>query len=189
MTNKKTHILLAQNNWLFFIKKNTLIIDTTCGNGHDSLFIAQNLNKIKGKLICIDIQQNAIENTKDLLKSENPNFLDFTSFHLRNHEDLEKVVTEKPDLIIYNLGYLPGSDKELKTIPKTTLISISKAFSLIKKNGLISITCYPGHLEGNIEEKEILKMIRKLPPKEWKILYFKHKDKENAPSLLLIEKL
>ena len=57
-----------------------------------------------------------------------------------------------PKLIVYNLGYLPGSDKLLTTKTSSTLLSVEKALSLIAPNGAISITCYPGHEEGKKEE-------------------------------------
>ena len=56
-----TH-LFAQN----IIKKGDTVIDATCGNGYDTLFLSKLVGNM-GKVYAFDIQQIAIERTKDLL--------------------------------------------------------------------------------------------------------------------------
>ena len=47
------------------IDKNSVVIDATCGNGKDTLFLVKSAAK---KVYSFDIQKIAIEKTKDLLK-------------------------------------------------------------------------------------------------------------------------
>jgi methylase of polypeptide subunit release factors len=141
----KNHLLLAQKYWKNLLKPIDNVIDATCGNGLDSLFLKKLI--YKGKLFCLDIQKKALENTHFLLKKEN---VDFKNIFLikKSHEDFSYIPKTPVKLIVYNLGYLPKSDKTITTKTKTTLKSIKNTLNLIEKDGGISITCYPGHLEG-----------------------------------------
>ena len=117
-----SHIELAHLVWKKHLKKNSIIIDATCGNGHDSLFLAKNLQE--GTLFCFDVQKQALLQTqKNLCKN---------IFYIHDcHSNLEKCHSYPVDLIIYNLGYLPGSNKKIRTGHRTTLISLKKASKML----------------------------------------------------------
>ena len=57
----------------FFISQRVLpgdmVIDATCGNGNDTLFLSDAVGE-NGLVFAIDIQKQAIENTKKLLESK-----------------------------------------------------------------------------------------------------------------------
>ena len=100
--------LLMETN----LKPNDLVIDATVGNGKDSLFL---LNIIKnGYLFGFDIQKQAIENTNNLLKDKYKNYKLFCTSHEKMSSILKKY-QGKISLIVFNLGYLPNSDKQIKT--------------------------------------------------------------------------
>jgi hypothetical protein len=46
-------------------------------------------------------------------------------------------------LIVYNLGFLPNSDKEQQTTTKTTIESLADAALLLRIGGMISVVTYP----------------------------------------------
>jgi Putative rRNA methylase len=48
-------------------------------------------------------------------------------------------------LVCFNLGYLPGSSKELVTKPDTTLAALDAALEVVMVGGLVSIAVYVGH--------------------------------------------
>lgn len=158
------------------LKEKDIVIDATCGNGLDSLYI---LNIIKeGHLFCYDVQKDAINNTDKLLKENN-----FTNYTLINksHEDMDKDLKEytgKVSLIVFNLGYLPGSDKKIKTNYKSTIKAIKNSLKMLNSKGHIVITLYPGHKEGKEESIKIKKYLDKE-----KILYkeYHNTSKEDAP--------
>ena len=69
-----------------------------------------------------DIQDNAIVNTSKLLD-------DFTNFKLykKSHEYIYDVLSDyegKISLVLFNLGYLPGGDKNITTKKKSTIKAI-----------------------------------------------------------------
>ena len=144
-----SHLTFAHSLWREQLHPGSSAIDATCGNGYDSLFLLQcGLSH----LYCLDIQREALEMTKGRL-AEFKNF----SLHRVCHSTFPMV--EKPvDLIVYNLGYLPGGDKGLTTRTETTLLSIESGLKLLTKRGLISVMVYPGHREGKREEESLLSL-------------------------------
>lgn len=185
-----SHIQIAHSYWKNFICKGDHVIDATCGNGHDALALAKMvLTEESGSLICLDKQSEAIKNTNALLKENLPSPLFFrVSLHHMCHSTFP-ITTQPVKLIVYNLGYLPRGDKKITTNTESTLMSLEKGLNLLTPNGVISITCYPGHEEGNNEEKAIVEWISTLHPNHYVIYYTKRLHRINPPSLLLIQKI
>lgn len=70
------------------------VIDGTCGNGYDTLFLA----RLARKVYAFDIQELAIENTKERMKR---NRIHNVEFILDSHANVDKYVEEKIWLQIY----------------------------------------------------------------------------------------
>ncbi len=182
-----SHLSFAHSIWKDFLKKGDHVIDATCGNGHDSFFLANCvLEEEKGSLICLDLQEGAIANTKTQLL---PSHLNRTTFHHMSHETFpETCITNYFNLIVYNLGYLPGGDKSLTTLTASTLPSLQNALTLIKSGGMISIMCYPGHAEGAKEETALLTFCKTLPSSKYTLCHHRWLNRPKSPSLILILK-
>lgn len=176
------HLDLTKAYWKEHVRPDELIIDATCGNGYDTLFLAQlPLSKVVG----IDIQPEAIKNTKNIL--EKHGVVDRVILNCGSHESFEWLkLPDRPKLIVYNLGYLPGGNKTLTTQTETTLASLRSAMSVLGDNGAISVTCYPGHSEGEQEEKAILSWAESLCPKKWLVCYHRWMNRHKAPTVLWI---
>ena len=165
------------------LKEKDFVVDATCGNGYDSLFI---IDKIKqGHLFCYDIQKEAINSTDKLLKDNNYN--NYTLFN-KSHENIDKDLEKykgKISLIVFNLGYLPGSDKSIKTNYKSTINAINKSLNLLNNKGHIVITIYPGHKEGKEESIKIKEYLN-----NEKIVYEEYHNTDNidAPYTINITK-
>ncbi len=186
---ESSHLSFAFEQWVRVVNENDSIIDATCGGGKDTLRLAQMIG-FKGSIIALDIQIEALVKTQQLLQAhltaEQLNRIHL--FH-QSHVQFPRLASEKPiGLIVYNLGYLPQGDKQLTTLTETTLQSVKKGLVLVKSGGLISITCYPGHGEGKMEQKALVQMTQKLPPQLWRVRFYKKPNSETAPSLLLIGK-
>ena len=185
MNNRSQHIKKAHNYWKNFLQEDNTAIDATLGNGYDTLALANLLKK--GLLYGFDIQKIAIDNTKEILIKNDFNFKNIFLFNA-SHVDFESFVKKKVNLIVYNLGYLPGSDKLIKT-GSDTIKSLKSALNILDNKGALSITCYPGHAEGEQEEKEILAFLKGQEHSKFEICYHKWLNKEKAPSLIWIKKL
>ncbi|MCB0327314.1 MAG: methyltransferase domain-containing protein [Bdellovibrionales bacterium] len=136
------------------VKKINYAIDATCGNGHDTLFLCQNLER-EGKVFALDLQPQAIANTKLQLQRHDIS-QDRYSCILSSHDQIQSVIPShlhlKIEVIMFNLGYLPGSDKKITTAWDTTQKAIEYAIkNYLSPNGVMSILFYPGHLEGREE--------------------------------------
>ncbi|MEC7274061.1 MAG: class I SAM-dependent methyltransferase [Verrucomicrobiota bacterium] len=127
-------------------------IDATAGNGHDTCYLSERVGE-KGKVISIDIQIEAIESTRVLLSvtalTNRVNLL------VGNHSViLNQLFEEYKDTIaaiVFNLGYLPGSDKCVKTKARNTIHALDAASKLLRPSGLLCVTAYRAHPGGEEE--------------------------------------
>lgn len=154
------------------------VIDATCGNGNDTLFLVETLKK--GSVIAYDIQEIAINNTKALLTK---NGYDQVVYHKASHEHFFE---EKIDLLIYNLGYLPKGNKEITTKALTTLESLKEALKIVNKNFLIILVLYPGHKEGSMEAKMIDEFCFKLDSTKYLVSKYQNYNRPTSPYVLSI---
>lgn len=186
----RSHLDLATQYWQKVLKEEDWAIDATCGNGKDTLKLARLISP-KGGIISLDIQEKALENSNILFTSElEPEKRARIHLFRMSHNTFPGMVNNLPiRLIVYNLGYLPGGDKQITTKTETTLESIKKALTLILPDGLISITCYPGHLEGAKEQEALLAFITHLDPLLWNICHHTWPNRLKSPSLLIIQKM
>jgi SAM-dependent methyltransferase len=183
-------IQLAHILWEQLLGKNDIVIDATMGNGKDTLILAKILSKRgSGKVIALDIQPKALENTLKLLNENVSEFLPNIELLLTSHENFpSEIEPESVKLIVYNLGYLPGADKELTTQTATTLVSIEKALDLLAPGGALSVTCYPGHAEGQKEHEAIKAFVKGLDSREFCVSEHVWPGRNLSPILLLIQK-
>ena len=133
------------------INKDDIVADLTAGNGNDTLFLCS----LAKKVYAFDIQKQAIENTK--IKTKDYNNVVLIN---DNHSNLNKYISEKIKLAIFNLGYLPNSDSEIITNKDDTLSAFKKAYNILDTNGYIVITFYIGHIGGKEEYYYIDKYIK-----------------------------
>lgn len=187
----KSHLTYAHNLCKELVQPGDLVVDATCGNGYDSLLLAQlAITEHSGKLHCIDIQEKAIENTSMRLKeSLTKSQFSRVQLHLASHVTFPSEIEENSvQLFVYNLGYLPGSSKHLTTKVDSTIKSLSEAQKLLKCGGAICITCYPGHPEGKEEELALRKYCTHLSKDHWIISQIEWINRPHSPNLLIIQK-
>lgn len=163
------------------VKQGFKVLDCTIGNGNDTLLLADLVGD-KGKVYGFDIQKQALEITLSKLIKEN--LEDRVNLIKDSHENIDLYIEEKLDLIIYNLGYLPKGDKNIKTNKRSTLISISKALNLLKSNGIILITCYTGHTGGLEEKNGVESFLESLDQRKYNVLKYDFINQINSPPVL-----
>lgn len=163
-------------------KNNLFLIDCTAGNGYDTLKLCK-IAEERGKVLSLDIQKKAIERTEELLK----NNLNYINYEIINdsHENIDKYFNNKLDIAIFNLGYLPYSDKNLKTKPETTIRALEKLLPMLKENGKIFITTYIKHDSGH-ERDEIRNYLMNLNKQLFNVINFKIINKDNSPPEIFI---
>ncbi len=177
----------AKKIMTYTIKEGQTAIDSTVGNGNDTLLLAKLVGE-SGKVYGFDIQNQALDITRDKLsKSE---FEKRVKLINDGHENMDRYIFSEVDFIVYNLGYLPSGNKSIKTTASTTVEALKKSLILLKDNGLLLVTCYTGH-EGGKEEKEAVEdFFISLNQKEYNVLQFNFiNQKHNPPILYGVEKL
>lgn len=166
-----------------YIEQGATVIDATCGNGNDTLYLAQQLQGT-GVIHAFDIQQSAINNTKEKTAAFNN-----IQYHLDGHQNVLDYVDSPVRLSIFNLGYLPKGDKSIVTLPQTTIQAIERIFSILEKEGIIILVIYPGHAEGQIEKEVVLNYLQQFNQEDAHIFKYEFiNQKNNPPFICAIEK-
>lgn len=166
----KPHLIKAHQFWKDHLVPTDHVIDATCGNGKDTAVLAQLVPE--GHVYAIDIQEEAIRSARQNAPYPHISFLNQCHTQLPYDPQVR--------LVVYNLGYLPGGNKQKTTETEATLKSIEAAYALLPTGGALSITCYPGHSEGALEEKALKQWSDSLPNAEWSTW------KEGSPTLLIV---
>lgn len=149
------HLLLKDE-----IAAGDFVIDATAGNGHDTVFLARAVGET-GKVLAIDIQQQAIESTAARLDKEG--LRNRVTLFLGCHASLAEISDQdQPSAIIFNLGYLPGGDHGVITRTENTLMALDAALQILKPGGVLAIICYPGHDGGDEEASAVEEFITSL---------------------------
>ncbi len=167
------------------VRSGDRVVDATLGNGYDCAFLADLVGP-SGKVIGFDVQQQAIDRTRERLADR----ADRSELILAGHESIAEYVEPGVSAIVYNLGYLPGADKDKTTSADTTLRALSASTGLLKNGGLLSIMCYVGHPGGMEEGCAVKDWAAELPRTEWRVFqYTAVNAPNNPPFLIIIEKL
>lgn len=142
------------------------VLDATAGNGYDTLKAAQ-LVQPDGQVIAIDIQKDALQATEEKLTQAKLNTL--CEFHLGSHGELFERLNQTFDAILFNLGYLPGSDKMVITTPKETLSALNQSPKLLKENGILCVTAYRQHPGGQEEADQVAEWMLEKQTQGWSV--------------------
>jgi len=157
-----------------------LLLDMTCGRGFDTLY----LSKLSKQVLAFDISQEAIASTKTLLEENQVH--NVTLIH-DDHAHVENHVFGEIDGAIYNLGYLPKSEKEFVTSGLSTITSLEKVLSRVRVGGMVVIVVYQKHT-GN-EAMEVKHFCSNLPSQQFDVLQYAVLNKELAPYVIEITKI
>lgn len=147
---QQLHERLKQN-----LQPGDLAIDATAGNGHDTLFLAQQVGP-RGRVMAFDIQEQAIKNTRERLQQHAIKHVELIhSGHENMLEHVPRDWHQNVSAIVFNLGYLPGSTKEIVTQPQTTIDALNAAALLLKPGACLTVMVYRGHDGGRTEHQAI----------------------------------
>lgn len=130
----------------------SLALDATMGNGHDTCFLAEQVGA-SGHVWAFDVQPAALEATSRRL--EEAGLADRATLLCESHASMRDCLGPgregRMDAVMFNLGYLPGSDHGLVTRAETTLLALDQALALLAPGGCLSVMVYRGHAGGEAE--------------------------------------
>ncbi|MGE5545025.1 MAG: class I SAM-dependent methyltransferase [Bacillota bacterium] len=163
------------------VKPGDTVIDATCGNGHDTLFLAQLVTE--GRVLAFDISPLAIANTAARL--EQHGLAHRVEIFQEDFRNLRNHVSSPVAAIMFNLGYLPGGPRETATTAECSRQAIQAAVTLLQPGGVMTIVCYPGHEGGAEEAREVLAVTGDLNQQEYEVLMVKFINQAHHPPLLV----
>ena len=169
------------------LKDGDVAVDATLGNGYDTVFLTQCVGET-GHVYGFDIQVQALESTRlRLLERE---MVNRATFFQASHVEMTSYVPCRVRAIMFNLGYLPGSDKNIITQADSTLLALDQACRLLLEQGVMTVMAYPGHAGGEEEAVRVEQWLQQLKPLQYssQIIFSQH-HKVNAPRLFVIRKL
>ncbi len=167
-----------------------LAVDGTCGNGHDTLFLAKELAALRPgggfHLLGFDVQEAALAATRARLKAANA--LEGVRLLREGHECLAGFLPEDAvcAAAVYNLGFLPGSDKRLTTRAGTTLAALRAVADILAPGGVLSVHAYAGHPGGQEEATAVDAWFSALPYTVWTVARYSHCNKARNPEILFL---
>ncbi|XP_057765261.1 uncharacterized protein LOC130986016 [Salvia miltiorrhiza] len=190
---KKKATEVAHAVWKNVVRKGDMVIDATCGNGYDTLAMLRLVadDEGRGRVFAMDLQKSALESTSSLLdRSLTPHQRGLVELYAMCHTKMEDLVPSGAAvrLVAFNLGYLPGGDKKIKTESETTLVALEAAKRILARGGLISILAYVGHFGGREEFEKVRSFAAELDVDNWVCCTLQMLNRPSAPVLVLLSK-
>ncbi len=139
------------------VRPGEAVVDATAGNGHDTLFLAERVGH-GGKVVAFDLQQAAIDSTRQRLEAAG--VADRVELWRESHAGMARRVEAEVGAVMFNLGYLPGGDHEVITRTDQTLRALEVAVGLLRRGGVLTVVCYPGHAGGDEEAAAVRAWIK-----------------------------
>ena len=174
----KNTTALALTMCLQYAREDGAAVDATCGNGHDTLWLAQHFDRVYG----FDIQKEAVDATRQRLAEAGQENVELI---LDSHENMGRYVKEPVQVIVFNLGYLPGGRKEQSTEAGSTLRALETALDLLAVDGLVCISMYQGHEAGYLERRKVLEWASSLDKGQYHCVHTSMVNQPNRPPEVL----
>lgn len=184
-------------------ERGILAVDATCGNGNDTFFLAERLFELTGasrrdwSVLGLDVQESALESARNFLLSCPGR--DRVRLVRKGHEHLAELLDEHARLeeeagrqrpvaacVMYNLGFLPRSDKRVVTRRQSTLASLEAAVTALSPGGVLVVHAYGGHAGGAEELEAVDAWCASLPCDEWLAARYAVANKRRNPEALYL---
>lgn len=149
------------------VRPGDLVVDATLGNGHDCCFLA-GLVGPSGLVLALDIQAAAMASGRARLEAAGlagrVRLVQDSHANLASHLPADRPIAAA----MFNLGYLPGADKDCITKPQSTLAGLEACLTHLQPGGCISLLAYLGHPGGQKEYQAICQRLASLDGDFWR---------------------
>ena len=144
-------------------------IDATAGTGRDTLFLCR-ITPEEGRILSMDIQEEALAQAERRIRDAG--YQDKVRFVCDGHENMDAYMANPPgaDLIMFNLGYLPGGDHRIATSYPTTIEAVTKGLKLLKEGGVLTLMIYSGGDTGYEERDALLPYLQSLDYRRYTVI-------------------
>lgn len=158
-----------------------ICIDCTAGRGKDTAFLCSLVGE-KGRVIAMDIQQEAVDSTRALIAERG--YPDIAEVYLDSHANVDKYAEEgSVKAVVFNFGWLPGGDHSVNTRAESSVEALDKCLRLLRPDGVMSLSIYYGRDTGYGERDAILAYLRSLPIREYTVIVSEFANRPNDPPI------
>lgn len=165
------------------VKPGDRVVDATCGNGHDTLFLAELVGPV-GRVWALDIQDAALAATAQRLEAAGCG--ERVELVNGGHERLAELVPGPVTAVVFNLGFLPGAENGTITTPATTGAALGQAAELLLPGGIVTVAVYTGHPGGPEEEAVVDAWAASLPPACFNVWRCRQGNRSSAAPYLVV---
>lgn len=175
------HKLFLKNH----IKPGSAAADFTMGNGYDTAWLAEQVGE-NGRVYAFDVQEAALESTRARLEAAG--LADRCTLIHDSHANALSYIQEPLCVSVFNLGWLPGSDRKITTQHESTLQAVNAAISLCDRDGIVLIAVYPGHAEGTLEGELLTELLSGLDRHTFSVSKFRIINSPKSPFFFAVER-
>ena len=166
------------------VKEGDLCIDATAGRGNDTAMLCELVGE-SGKVIAFDIQEDAVESTKELLTKKG--LSERAEVHLQSHSEMGKYAEKGTvSCITFNFGWLPKGDHNIFTKKETSIPAIESGLKLLKKGGIMTLIIYYGRETGFEERDALLEFFPTLDSKKYTVIEMPFVNRPNCPPIPVV---
>lgn len=166
------------------VSEGDICIDATAGRGNDTLHLCKLVGE-SGHVTAFDIQQEAIDSTKLLLKENGLSHR--ADVILKSHSEMDSFFEEESvSLITFNFGWLPKGDHNIFTKKETSIEAIEKGLKLLKNGGIITLIIYYGRETGFEEHDALLKYLPSLDSRKYTVIEMPFVNRSNCPPIPIV---
>lgn len=172
------------------IRPGDAVVDATLGNGYDAVHLARAVGA-GGRLFGFDVQPEAIARSRRRL--EKHGLSDRAELVETGHEDFGETLPDglrgRLAAVMFNLGYLPGSDHAVITEPETTVAALEETVDWLRTGGIATVVLYRGHEGGEREYQAVRSWSADRPQQRLRVLHYHFlNQQEKPPELIAVEK-
>jgi hypothetical protein len=187
VTNER--LTAAASSWIeVALFDGALAIDATVGNGYDTLFLGHRVGP-KGKVLGFDVQKAALAGAREILKFVGS--VDHVSLIHDSHTRLADYLPTGAVIhaAMFNLGYLPRGNRQIITLPETTVPALRSVLEHLAERGRVTLLVYRGHEGGVPEYQGVRQFLEELSEDEWLVEELASTtDSPSAPRLFRVQR-
>lgn len=166
------------------VQPGDICIDATAGRGNDTLLLAQLVGE-KGHVTAFDIQQDAVDSTRELLAANG--MTERTDVLLRSHSEMGELFEENSvSCITFNFGWLPKGDHNIFTGKSTSIPAIEQGLKLLKSGGVMTLIIYYGRETGFEERDALLEFLPTIDSSRFTVIEMPFVNRPNCPPIPII---
>lgn len=177
----KNALKLSHEHLKAHVNISDTVVDATMGRGRDTLLLSRLVGD-SGKVYAFDIQPEAVDSTRALLKEHN---VTNTTLYLDSHHNMTSYV-KSAKCVVFNFGFLPGGDHSVFSHADTSIKAIEAALSIIPEDGFVSICSYYGGDTGYEEKDALMAYLENLDQKAYTVMLQSFHNRKGCPPLFIV---